>query len=453
MSLMMGVSGIRGVVGKTMTPELARDAGLAFANFLGGGRVVLGRDSRESGPTFRSAMAAGLTAGGCDVVDLGLVTTPGAGLMVRLLGAAGGVVITASHNPIEYNGIKFLTGRGCAPDKQAAEDIIGRIKSGTFEQIGAEARGRETYDPSADERHIQRVLGVVHVERIRTAAFHVVLDSVNGSGGPSGRALLEALGCTVKHLDAEPTGRFTRSPEPTKENLEHVAAVVGQAEAAVGFAQDPDADRLAIIDQRGRYVGEEYTLGLAAVQILSTRPGAVVVNLSTSRVVDDVAGRFPGASVIRCAVGEANVVEAMLEHDAVLGGEGNGGVIDPRVGWVRDSLAAMALTLELLATRDEALSAVVDSLPRYVMVKQKFECASDRIPHIIEAVRRRFRRERITDIDGIRIDWPRGWVHVRGSNTEPVMRLIAEARTEAEATDLAARVRAVMGDGKPDGSD
>ncbi|RJP30949.1 MAG: phosphoglucosamine mutase [Phycisphaerales bacterium] len=448
MSLMKGVSGIRGVVGQTLTEELAVNAGRAFAAYLGGrGKVVIGRDSRESGPLFQAAVMKGLTTGGIDVVDLGLATTPTVGVMVTELAADGGVVITASHNPIEYNGIKFLTRRGAAPDAATAQAILALLDDAPAQPPVEGRVGTITPRDGADEHHVARVLDTVELPAIREKRFRVFLDSVNGVGGHVGRALLDALGCHVQHQNAEPTGAFPRSPEPTQENLVAVSRKVGEAGVAVGFVQDPDADRLAIIDENGRYIGEEYTLALAARRIVSLNPGPIVVNLSTSRMVDDIAAARAGVRVVRTPVGEANVVSKMAQVDAVVGGEGNGGVIDPRVGAVRDSLVAMALTLDLMAAECRPLSAVVDEMPRYVMVKQKIACDRDRIAAVIDAVRRGFADQDCTDVDGIRVDWPDRWIHVRASNTEPILRVIAEAGELSEAEALVARVRSLLDGG------
>jgi phosphomannomutase len=439
---MASVSGIRGIVGASLTPQLAVDAGCAFATHVGGGRIVIARDSRPSGTMVASAVTAGLLAGGCDVVDLGIVTTPGAALMVRELGAAGGIVVTASHNPAPWNGMKFLTADGAAPPRSVAEQILKNFQSRSFSLAAAERVGRLSTDSSTAERHVNRVLSIVAPPRIRTRNFHVVLDSVCGAGGPSARMLLEALGCRIEHLHAEPSGRFPHAPEPLAENLTELAETTRRVGAAVGFAQDPDADRLALIDEHGRYVGEEYTLALTARQVLTQRRGPAVANLSTSRMLDDIAASF-GADcpVHRSAVGEANVVELMRATGAVIGGEGNGGVIDPRVVYVRDSLTAMALVLQLMSERGAPLSRLVDELARWRMIKQKFECPPERISRILAAIRRQFAREQLIDIDGVRIDWPEGWVHVRGSNTEPIIRIIAEAADETAAQALIERVR------------
>lgn len=445
MSLMISVSGIRGIVGETMTPQLAVDMGCAFAAHVGGGKVVLARDSRPSGPMVHAAVLSGLLSGGCEVIELGIVSTPGAALMVNELGADGGILITASHNPTDWNGIKFLTRHGTAPPKGEADDIIAVYRSRNFVPVSVEQIGHVTREDSTHRRHVNKVLGIVNAEAISRRGFHVVLDSVCGAGGAGGRMLLDALGCKVTHLNAEPTGRFPHPPEPLAENLGDLCASVTEAKADVGFAQDPDADRLAIVDETGGYIGEEYTLALAARHVFAVRPGPVAANLSTSRMIDALAERAGGDCVAhRSAVGEANVVEVMKQRDCVLGGEGNGGVIDPRVVYVRDSLVAMALVLQLLADDGRSLSRVVAEIPHYHMVKQKFECERARISAVLGAVKEAFAREKLDDGDGVRIDWPEGWVHVRASNTEPIMRVIAEADTPATTEELVRRIRQVI---------
>jgi phosphomannomutase len=445
MSLMIGVSGIRGLVGSTLTPQLVASAGAAFGTHCGGGRVVVGRDSRPSGEMVRAAVISGLLAAGCEVIDVGIAATPTIAVMVRHTGAAGGVVITASHNPSPWNGIKFLTSDGCAPPAAVAGRIIDALHAGRFSYVPVDQLKPLVTDDRGSDVHVDLVRKLVDVAAIRKRKFRCVLDSVNGAGGPAGRKLLEALGCSVVHLHAEPHGRFAHMPEPIRENLTELAARTGQEGGDIGFAQDPDADRLAIVDEEGSYIGEEFTLALAAKHIFAASPGAAVANLSTSRMIDDLAAAAAGTCrVFRSAVGEANVVEILQRERAVLGGEGNGGVIDPRVVLVRDSLTAMALALQVLVSEGRPLSHVVAHLPRYTMVKQKFECARPRIDAALKAVQQAFASERLNTLDGVRIDWPEGWVHVRASNTEPIMRVIGEANDAATANALIARVQRVI---------
>ncbi len=467
--LMLSVSGARGLIGQTMTPAVAADFAAAFGSFVktltkhANPTLCVGRDSRPSGEMIASAAIAGLISVGCRVIDLGVVTTPSVAVMIgkhKAHGAVGGMVITASHNPIIWNGLKCLNADGVAPPPADANEIIRRFKDKDIQYAAVETLQPLMRDDSSHRTHVDRVLASMwpgDVEAIRSAKLKVVLDSVNGAGCVAGRMLLETLGCDVIHIHGEPTGFFAHTPEPTETNLQELAARTASEKAAIGFAQDPDADRLAIIDERGAYIGEEYTLVLAAKRVLQMRSADVsrgspvmAANLSTSRMIDDLAASF-GATVLRTAVGEANVVAAMKEHGAaaILGGEGNGGVIFPPVCWVRDSLSAMALVLSLIAAERKSLSAIVAALPKYAMIKHKFDLAKIGglavVKPALEKVRNRFADARVSIVDGVRIDFDDGWVHLRPSNTEPIVRLIAEAKTDSRAWELIDEVAVAAG--------
>lgn len=443
MALMVGVSGIRGIIGETLTPRVAAEFAQAYGTYLNRGRVVLGRDTRPSGEMFASATVAGLLAAGCEVTHLGVVMTPSIGRAITDGGYHGGVMITASHNPSEWNGLKFLSDRGLAPNPEQAREIAG-IRAENRLVFEREAFAPLARDDQAGARHVKAVLGAVEVPVESLNATRVVLDSVNGAGCLDSPALLAGLGCEVIHLNGEPTGHFAHTPEPIPENLGQLCEAVRACDASVGFAQDPDADRLAIVDEHGHCIGEEYTLALAMEFVLSRRPGPVAANLSTSRLVDAVAERY-GVAVVRTPVGEANVAQGVLGNGCVMGGEGNGGVIDPRITLVRDSLSAMSLVLQLMAARGKRISELVAELPRYAMIKRKFECGRDQVDAATAAVAEAFANEKVNRVDGTRVDFARGWVHVRASNTEPIVRIIAEAEDEATADGLVQRVRAVAG--------
>lgn len=446
MGLIMSVSGVRGVVGQELTPLVALQMAAAYGTWLGQGPVVVGRDSRPSGPTLQAAVSAGLTGVGCQVIDLGVASTPAVALMVGQHQAKGGVVITASHNPVAWNGLKLLTGEACPPPPEQAEEVFGIFAQQRFAWADVNRLGEQRSDQSAADRHVSAVVERLDAERIRREAFRVVLDSVNGAGCVEGRLLLERLGCRVVHLNGDPTGRFAHPPEPLAENLPELGQAVRQHKALIGFAQDPDADRLAIVDEEGTYVGEEYTLVLAAWRMLERQPGPLAANLSTSRMIDDLAERFAGpCEVFRTPVGEANVVAAMQARGCVIGGEGNGGVIWPAVVPVRDSLVAMGLVLELLATTGKPAGNLVKALPAYCMAKRKLQVDRAAVGTAIEAVQRAFADQQVNISDGVRVDWPDGWVHLRASNTEPVVRLIAEARNHGTLNQLLAEVADVAG--------
>ena len=349
MSLMVGVSGIRGLVGETLTPTLALEFAQAYGTLLGGGRIVLARDSRPSGAMYAAAAAAGLEATGCAVTELGLVMTPTVGRAIRDGKFDGGMIITASHNPREWNGLKFLDDLGVAPDPARATRIAEIRDQAAFKLIKTDFSTRAV-DNEAGQRHVDAVVAAMEVDTAPLRGMRVVLDSINGAGCRHTPLLLKALGCEFIHVNGEPTGDFAHRPEPIRDNLTDLSEQVRKAGAAVGFAQDPDADRLAIVDENGEYIGEEYTLALAVESVLSRRPGAVAANLSTSRMIDDIAKRH-GAKVLRTPVGESHVARAMQANDCVIGGEGNGGVIDPRICFVRDSLSAISLVLQLSPPR------------------------------------------------------------------------------------------------------
>ena len=446
--LMLGVSGMRGIVGQSLTPEVVARYAAAIASHLRQAgnvaqpHVVIGRDSRPSGEMCEAAALAGLLAVGCRVTRLGVATTPAVAYMIDHLGADGGLVITASHNPIIWNGLKALRRDTAAPPPDEANELIARFRDGRLDYVGVEAIGETDHDPTAAAAHRDRVLALVDVEAIRAARLRVVVDSVHGAGGAEAAALMQALGVELVHLYAEPTGRFPHEPEPLAANLTELARVVAERGAQVGFAQDPDADRLAIVDETGRYIGEEYTLALAALHLLGARDVAVA-NLSTSRMLDDVAAAA-GARVLRCPVGEAHVAAVMQQHGAVIGGEGNGGVIWPRVSWTRDSLAGMAIVLEMLAKQRRPLSAIVGTIPAYAIVKDKLPVDPEVVARLGAALRHHFAGRDIDEQDGVRVELDDAWVHVRPSNTEPILRLFAEAPDKATAARLIEEVKQAL---------
>ncbi len=453
--LMISISGMRGLIGSSLTPAVAMRYAATFGQWLksqnpGVPHVVIGRDSRPSGQMIESAAVAGLLGVGCKVTSVGILTTPGVAIMTRHLGAQGGIVITASHNPIIWNGLKFLRHDGVAPPAPQAQQIIDLYKSGDdLNLVDVHGLQAFTQDATALDVHVQRTLAQVDVPLIRSARLKAVLDSVHGAGGPETAALLKELGVDVVHLYAQPTGLFPHTPEPLKENLVELAQSVQAHQADVGFAQDPDADRLAIVDERGQYIGEEYSLALTTLHVLErlgpqAKGAKAVANLSTSRMVDDIAQRF-GATVLRSAVGEANVAAVMSEHKAVIGGEGNGGVILPQSSLIRDSLVGIALVLELLARRKQKLSEIAAEIPAYAIVKDKMPVDQAIVARLKPVLGSAFAQQKIDTQDGVRIDWPDSWVHVRASNTEPILRLIAEARDEATARSLISQVRKALG--------
>ncbi len=449
--LIISVSGLRGIVGENLTASIATDYGCAFGTFLeenyAGEKerlsACIGRDSRPSGQELGSAVAEGLCNVGIDVIDLGVVTTPGVGIMLRELCCAGGVIVTASHNPAQYNGIKLFLSNGVAPPSDAAEQVKQYFFDKHFGFVNSSDYGKVNANEQTDTTHIAKVLAIVDREAIAAKKFKVVLDSVNGAGGRVTKKMLAKLGCEVSAINDEPSGLFAHGPEPTAENLRGLCEIVKTKAVEIGFAQDPDADRLAIVDDNGNYIGEEYSLALAAKYIFSKRTGKAATNLSTSRMLDDIAERA-GGQVVRTAVGEANVAAAMLEHDCIIGGEGNGGVIDLRVGPVRDSLVGIALILQLMAETGKTISQLVSEIGGYYMSKDKFAAGKSQARRILDFAKKTFTDAKLDTSDGYRFDFEDGWLHLRASNTEPVMRVIVEAkdrRTAEKYVDVVLKIR------------
>ncbi len=436
--LIISVSGLRGIVGETLTPEVAVRYVAALAAGLPPGDILLGRDSRPSGQMLSLAIQAGLHALGRSTIDAGIAATPTVGVLLRNFGAVGAVQITASHNPSPYNGIKLFTAEGrvipAAPGRKVLERYH-RYRDDAPDGAPPDRPGLGRMCDDATSAHLSAVLDTIDAQRIRSRRFRVVLDSNHGAGGILGRRLLTELGCRLTILGEEPNGQFAHPPEPTAENLSGVLKAVGEAGADVGFCQDPDADRLAVIDAAGRYLGEEYTLALCVDHVLRRRKGPIAANCASSRMSQDLAQRY-GVPFIRSAVGEANVVDAMIAGGAIFGGEGNGGPIDPRVGYVRDSFVGMATLLGAMASRETAIGRLADELPRYEIVKTKISLPPEKLPAALDALERHFAGASCDRLDGLRLDWPGRWLLVRGSNTEPIVRAIAEAPTAAEASSL-----------------
>lgn len=435
--LMISISGLRGEIGTTLTPQLVQQYALAFASYLNGGKVIVGRDSRVSGPFIANLVKGALLASGCDVIDIGIVPTPTVQLEIEHHQAAGGVAITASHNPIQWNGLKFMgsNGRFLAPDE--AEKVYAMAAEHQFQIKPWQELGREIRDERAIARHIDKILALPYIDRekLKERRFKVVVDPVNGAGGRMVPQLLEALGCEVVTINGEPSGTFAHTPEPLAENLKQLGDTVKKEQADLGFAVDPDVDRCAIVDHNGEPIGEEYTLALAVELVLSKKMGRVVVNMSTSRASEDIA-RYYNCMFMRSKVGEINVAEKMVEVDAIIGGEGNGGVILPELHLGRDAPLACALTLQHLLEHGGTLRALRDSLPQYVMVKQKVNIEGMDPDKVLKAIAEKYQEQQLNRLDGVKIDFEDSWVHLRKSNTEPIVRVISEAPTEEQACKL-----------------
>jgi phosphomannomutase len=448
--LMVSVSGIRGRVGDALTPEVVARYAAAFGAWSArraasanqrAARIVVGRDSRVSGPMFHRVVLAALQSVGCDVIDIGLTTTPTCQLAVEYHHAAGGLMISASHNPIEWNALKLIGPSGlfleAAEGAEMRTLVEGGIPRATWDRLGA-----IELDDRAIARHIDRVLAIPYLDiaGIRGRGFSVALDCVRGAGAAIMPELLERLGCRVTAINTETDGRFPRPPEPVAENLGELERLVRTTRAAIGFAVDPDVDRLAIVSNEGKAIGEDFTLALAARVVLRHRRGVVVTNLSTSRIVEDVA-LAAGVPVVRAPVGEVNVAVRMRDEKSPVGGEGNGGVILSELHLGRDAPVGAALILQLLHEENCSLSQIVAELPRYVIVKDKLDRPSAPLGAVYQALRAAFPDADADLQDGLRLAWSDRWVHVRPSGTEPIVRVIAEAPTDAAARELVRRSR------------
>jgi phosphomannomutase len=430
--LIVSVSGLRGVVGITLTPEVAARYAGAFAATLPAGPIVLGRDGRESGPMLAAAITAHLAMAGRDVIDCGIAATPTVGIAVRTHAAAGGIQISASHNPARYNGLKLFGAAGRVLTADAGRRVLAAYERRVDDAMPPSAgHAGEVSATDLTAEHVRLVTALVDVASIRRHRPRVWIDCGHGAGSRVALSLLDALGCDVIGEGIEADGQFEHEPEPTADNLAGLLPRIPAAAADIGFFLDPDADRLAIADATGRYLGEEATVALCAEAVLAKTPGTVVVNCSTSGMTAAIAARH-GVACHVSAVGEANVVDAMLAAGAILGGEGNGGVIDPRVVLVRDAAVAMALVLERMCAGSR-LTSVADlaaALPKFVMKKTKVALSpATRGPGLAAALNRleaAFPGSKSSRLDGLRLDWPGGWLLVRASNTEPIVRLVAE---------------------------
>jgi phosphomannomutase len=438
-SLKISISGVRGVVGASLTPTLLTRFAQAFGTYMGQGRIAVGRDTRTSGEMVRQATVSGLLSTGCRVIDLGVCPTPTVQMTVRRLEAQGGIAITASHNPPEWNALKFVGPDGLFLDSERARELLDIYHQGDYTKVAGSLMRPVELMPEAVEEHVRKILEVVGPLQRIARKLRVVIDSCDGAGSVLAPRLLEALGAEVIGIHVTPDGRFPRPAEPLPENLGALCKAVQDHHADVGFAQDMDADRLAVVSEQGRPIGEELTLVLAARFVLSRSRGAVVTNLATTHALEAVAARF-GCTVFRTPVGEANVARAMLKHDAVIGGEGNGGVMYPPANFARDSLVGMALILHLLAESGRSVSQLVEELPRFHMIKRQLAFPSHRIGEMLAHMKRAYAAYPMDVRDGVKATLPEGWFIVRGSNTEPIVRVVAEAPSEEAADNIASAV-------------
>ncbi|MBZ5591095.1 MAG: phosphoglucosamine mutase [Acidobacteriia bacterium] len=445
--LKIGVSGIRGVVGEFLTPALACSFAQAFGTYVGGGRVVLGRDTRASGEMITHAVACGLLAAGCEVVKVGILPTPTIQIYVAATHAQGGMAVTASHNPPEYNALKLFNAQGLFFNNYERAELLDLYHQSDFRQATNEEMRRVITDyDSAPKLHFQKVLAHVDAARIRARKFRVALDAVNGAGAVTTPGFLrDMLGCELEAIAIDPTQPFPREAEPKAETLGEIAELVRSCHRDIGFAQDPDGDRLAVIDETGFVLDNDDVLALAVDAALGRLPGDVVVNLTTSLAIDDVA-RAHGRRVYRTPVGEANVVETMQAVNAVIGGEGaNGGIIFPPVHLCRDSYTGMAFLLDRMAETGEKISTLAARLPKYFRRYGKVAFEHGLLGPLMQSLEARFPNAEKDRSDGLKLLLPDAWIHVRASNTEPLLRVAAEAKSDEQVERLYREVLGLFG--------
>lgn len=460
MTLIKSISGIRGTIGGNpedgLNPLAIVKFVAAYATFIRKhtkittNKIVVGRDARISGPMVKQVVLGTLTGMGFDVVDIDLATTPTTELAVAMEGACGGIILTASHNPKQWNALKLLNERGEFLNADEGAEVLALAEKEEFTFADVDHLGRVITDTTYIQKHIDSVLklDLVDTEAIRKAHFKVAIDCVNSVGGIAIPALLRALGVEdIIELNCEPTGHFAHNPEPLPENLTTISELMRTAKADVGFVVDPDVDRLAIVCENGEMFVEEYTLVAVADYVLSRTPGNTVSNLSSSRALRDVTQRYAGCQYHASAVGEVNVVKMMKDTHAVIGGEGNGGVIYPASHYGRDALVGIALFLSHLAKKQMTVSQLRATYPPYFISKQKVQLTPDiDVDAILCRVKEQFAGNEITDIDGVKIDFPDRWVHLRKSNTEPIIRIYAEAHTMQEAEALGGELIRIIND-------
>jgi phosphomannomutase len=433
--LKIGTSGVRGVVGDALTPELVVNFACAFGAFCDGGLVVLGRDTRPSSIMMRSAALSGLIASGCEVVDLGVCTTPVVSHGIRTLGAAGGVCVTGSHNDARWNALKFLGPDGSLLNAANTEEMLDIYHAAAFVRAEWTDLKRARSSPEVLDSYVRTLVGSLDAEAIRSKAFRVAIDYCNGAAIASGSALLRELGCRIIPLNDEPTGEFAHPPAPSPTNMRQLAALMRSVPADVGAALNADGDRLGLVRSNGEALSEEYALPLTVRSLPSSRPGPIVTNLSTSRMVERVAVE-QGRACLRTVVGEGHVMDRALTENAAVAGEGNGGVAILPLATTFDALLTLGTILQTMATEQRPFEDLCADLPELHMRKGELAVPPDQVYRVLDTFRERYRDAEADLTDGVRFDWPDAWLHVRASNTEPLLRVIAEADSARKADSL-----------------
>lgn len=439
--LKISISGVRGVVGDSLTPQLVARFAQAFGSYLGRGKILVGQDARASGVMIKNAVFSGLLSVGCQPVDVGICPIPSFLVSAKESTAIGGIAVTASHNPKDWNGLKFISGDGLYLNPSQTQEFLDIYHQGEFNLVSADKHKGLLYEKRPTDSHLRKLLNVLDVEAIRQKKFRVVMDCSNGAGAVLAPRFLEALGCKTVLLNSVPDGALAHHPEPVPESLQTLCREVEQSKADVGFVQDADADRLAIVDERGTPLGEELTLALSVKYVTGKNPGPVVINLSTSRAIEDITRAYD-LPLIRTKIGEINVADEILNTKAVIGGEGNGGVIYPSVHPCRDSFTAMGLTLEHMADTGKTISQLRKDIPFYFMIKDGIPGSPEDARRIIIKLKKKYAEtDGLSTLDGLKIDFSDHWIHIRPSNTEPIIRILVEARSEQRAKEVLRRFK------------
>ncbi len=435
-NLKVSVSGVRGVVGDTLSPNLIANFAAAFGEYVGKGRIIVGRDTRPTGEMYENAVVAGLLSVGCQPILIGIVPTPTVQILVESNKAKGGICITASHNPEEWNALKFIGASGIFLNLREAAELLNIYNQPDRVYVEESEIRKARVIENAFDIQKKKIFNQIDIDVIRKSKIKVAVDCCNGAGAPYSKDFLEYLGCEVYPVFDKIDGRFERKPEPIPENLTELSRVVKEKGCAIGFAQDPDADRIVVMDSSGNAIGEQLSVVLATEHLLSKTPGPVVVNIQTTKSIDAVAERY-NSKLYHTPVGEINVTSKMLEVGAVIGGEGgSGGVIWPALHPCRDSFTGMALILEMMASRNKSLEDILDTIPKYYSAGEKIPCSAGKAVEVIRLLSAKYADASPNLIDGLRLDWDDSWMLLRASNTEPIIRIFAEALTQKKANEL-----------------
>ncbi|NVM56247.1 MAG: phosphoglucosamine mutase [Candidatus Helarchaeota archaeon] len=429
LSLKISISGVRGVVGDSLTPQLSASFAQAFGSYLGRGKVIVGQDARISGAMVKNAIYSGILSVGCQPVDVGICPIPSILILTKQRKAIGGIAVTASHNPKDWNGLKFINGKGLFLNHSQIEEFLDIYHQGDFSLAKVENYKSLLYEKNPTNPHLRKLLNYLNVDLIRRKKFKVAADCCNGAGAVLMPQFLKALGCQMILINTTLDGVFAHHPEPIPENISKLSKIIKEKNADIGFVQDADADRLAIVNEKGEPIGEELTLALAVKYILDKKPGPVVTNLSTTQAINDIAGEH-NAPVFRTKIGEIHVVEEIINRKALIGGEGNGGVIFPEIHPCRDSFTAMGLTLESMASSGKSISQLQEEIPKYYMIKDKIDGTSEQAYPMLRELKKKYSgKEQISTLDGLKINFRDAWIHIRPSNTESIIRIVAEAKS------------------------